>query len=64
MNTYLAQIQTEKLRQQLKEGAICRAKRDRQLGDDWFPLEEEAWQTNRRDHDIGQLGYSSELRID
>jgi CopG family transcriptional regulator / antitoxin EndoAI len=44
IQAYLTQIQTEKLRQQLKEGAIRRAERDRQLADDWFSLEEEAWQ--------------------
>ncbi|NJM65075.1 MAG: hypothetical protein HC851_05090 [Acaryochloris sp. RU_4_1] len=46
IQAYLNQIQTEKLRQQLKEGAIRRAERDRQLADDWFSLEEEAWQQN------------------
>ncbi|MHC5771004.1 MAG: hypothetical protein ACYTXI_36600 [Nostoc sp.] len=43
IQAYITQIQTEKLRQQLKEGAIRRAGRDRQLTDDWFALEEEAW---------------------
>ncbi|MFW9261603.1 hypothetical protein A4S05_02025 [Nostoc sp. KVJ20] len=46
IQAYITQIQTEKLRQQLKEGAIRRAGRDRQLTDDWFALEEEAWQQN------------------
>ncbi|WP_289500537.1 hypothetical protein [Gloeocapsopsis sp. IPPAS B-1203] len=46
IQAYLAQVQTEKLRQQLKEGAICRAERDCQLAEDWFSLEEEAWQQN------------------
>lgn len=48
IQAYLTQIQTEKLRQQLKEGAIRRAKRDRQLADDWFGLEEEGWQQNAK----------------
>lgn len=43
---YVAQKQKEKLRQQLKESAICRAERDRNLTEDWFALEEEAWQQN------------------
>ncbi len=46
IQAYLSQIQKEKLRQQLKEGAIRRAERDRQLADDWFGLEEEGWQQN------------------
>lgn len=46
IQAYVAHIQKEKLRQQLKEGAIRRADRDRQLADDWFALEEEAWQQN------------------
>ncbi|NJK76135.1 MAG: hypothetical protein HC849_09995 [Oscillatoriales cyanobacterium RU_3_3] len=43
---YITQIQKEKLRQQLKEGAISRAGRDRQLADDWFAVEEEVWRQN------------------
>jgi CopG family transcriptional regulator/antitoxin EndoAI len=46
IEAYITQIQTEKLRQQLKEGAIRRSQRDHQLTDDWFSLEEEAWQQN------------------
>jgi CopG family transcriptional regulator / antitoxin EndoAI len=46
IQAYLAQLQKQKLRQQLKEGAIRRAERDRQLADDWFALEEEGWQQN------------------
>jgi CopG family transcriptional regulator/antitoxin EndoAI len=45
---YITQIQKEHLRQQLKEGAICRAERDRNLTQDWFALEEEAWQQNAK----------------
>lgn len=41
---YIAQIQTETLREQLKEGAIRRAERDLSLAEDWFALEEEVWQ--------------------
>jgi CopG family transcriptional regulator/antitoxin EndoAI len=46
IQAYLSQIQKEKLQQQLKEGAIRRADRDRQLADDWFALEEETWLQN------------------
>ncbi|MDX2230560.1 MAG: hypothetical protein NW220_13045 [Leptolyngbyaceae cyanobacterium bins.349] len=46
IQAYLSQMRTEKLRQQLKEGVIRRAERDRQLADDWLVLEEAAWQQN------------------
>ena len=46
IQAYLTQIQKEKLRQQLKEGAIRWAGRDRQLADDWLALEEEVWRQN------------------
>jgi CopG family transcriptional regulator/antitoxin EndoAI len=35
------------LRKRLKEGAIRRAPRDLQLTEEWFPLEEEAWNEGR-----------------
>lgn len=44
IQAHISQIQKEQLRQQLKEGAIQRAKRDRALSGDWFALEEELWQ--------------------
>jgi CopG family transcriptional regulator / antitoxin EndoAI len=31
------------LKRRLKEGAIRRAARDRSFAEEWFPLEEEAW---------------------
>ena len=46
IQAYITQIQKEKLRQQLKEGAIRRAERDRQLADDWLAIEEEVWRQN------------------
>ncbi len=46
IQNYIAQIQKQKLREQLKEGAIRHAKRDLSLADDWFGLEEESWQQN------------------
>jgi len=36
------------LKRLLKEGALRRAERDLLLAEDWFPLEEEAWQPRRR----------------
>ncbi|HEY9873570.1 MAG TPA: hypothetical protein V6D12_09030 [Candidatus Obscuribacterales bacterium] len=41
---YIAEKQRENLKQQLKEGAIQRAERDLGLVEEWFELEEEAWQ--------------------
>ncbi|MBW4449573.1 MAG: ribbon-helix-helix domain-containing protein [Spirirestis rafaelensis WJT71-NPBG6] len=41
---YINQIQKQKLRQQLQEGSIRRAERDRNLAEDWFVIEEEVWQ--------------------
>jgi CopG family transcriptional regulator / antitoxin EndoAI len=46
IQSHISQIQKQKLRQQLKAGAIHHAERDRQLTDDWFALEEEVWQQN------------------
>jgi hypothetical protein len=37
--------QDEDLRRLLQEGAIARAERDRQLAEEWVPLEEEACPT-------------------
>jgi CopG family transcriptional regulator / antitoxin EndoAI len=38
---YVKFLQTESLREQVKAGAIERAERDRQMAEEWFPLEEE-----------------------
>lgn len=46
IQAYLTKIRQEKLRQQIREGAIRWAERDRQLADDWFGLEEEGWREN------------------
>lgn len=45
---YVAEIHRASLRKQLKEGAIRRAKRDLLLAEEWFDLEEEAWQKSRK----------------
>lgn len=44
VKSYIAQKQKEILKQQLKEGAIQRSQRDLTLAEDYFHLEEEAWQ--------------------
>ena len=43
---YVESIGRTKIRQQLAEGAQRRAGRDLQLAEDWFSLEQEAWQGN------------------
>lgn len=48
IQAHISQIQKERLRQQLKEGAIRRAKRDRGLIDEWFTIEEEIWQESAK----------------
>ena len=45
---YIEQIGRTNLRKQLKEGAIRRAQRDLTLAEEWFTLDEEAWQGARR----------------
>lgn len=43
---YVHELGRKKLRRRLKEGALKRAKRDLKLTEEWFALEEEAWQKN------------------
>jgi CopG family transcriptional regulator / antitoxin EndoAI len=45
---YIEEIGRGNLRKQLKEGAIRRAQRDLALAEEWFTLDEEAWQAARR----------------
>ena len=45
---YVKEIGRANLRKKLKEGAINRAQRDLSLAEDWFGLEEEAWQEKRK----------------
>jgi CopG family transcriptional regulator / antitoxin EndoAI len=45
---YVEQIGRTNLRKQLKEGAIRRGQRDLALAEEWFTLDEEAWQGTRR----------------
>ena len=45
---YVASQGRENLRKQLEEGAVRRADRDLRLAEEWFPLEEEAWQQGVR----------------
>ena len=45
---YVESTGRAKLRRQLKDGAIRRSERDRQLAADWFTLDNEAWQRTAR----------------
>ena len=44
---YIQEIGRSNLRKQLQEGAIRRAQRDLSLAEEWFALDEEAWQRAR-----------------
>lgn len=41
---YVKTQSTENLRQRLKEGALANAKLNLELAEEWFPVENEAWQ--------------------
>ncbi len=45
---YVGKAGKANLRKQLKEGYIRLAERDLRLAEEWFPLEEEAWQRNQK----------------
>ena len=44
---YIDEKGRSSLKKHLKEGAIRRASRDLQLTEEWFPLDEEAWNEGR-----------------
>jgi CopG family transcriptional regulator/antitoxin EndoAI len=44
---YVAQVGKANLRKRLKEGSLRRTERDRNLAEDYFGLEEEAWRGKR-----------------
>jgi CopG family transcriptional regulator/antitoxin EndoAI len=44
---YLEDMGRTALRKRLKEGALHRAERDLRLAEEWFDLQEEAWQRAR-----------------
>jgi CopG family transcriptional regulator / antitoxin EndoAI len=45
---YIEDLGKKNLRRRLKEGAIKRAERDHTLAEEWFTLDEEAWQKSRK----------------
>jgi len=44
---YVDDLGRANLKKRLKEGAILEAELDLRLAEEWFPLEEEAWQQSR-----------------
>ncbi|NEP81131.1 MAG: hypothetical protein F6K39_25020 [Okeania sp. SIO3B3] len=44
LNFYIKQNLSENLKEELRIGAIKRAERDLQLAEEWYELEEEAWE--------------------
>jgi CopG family transcriptional regulator / antitoxin EndoAI len=44
---YVQEVGRSKLRKQLQEGALRRARRDLALAEEWFGLDEEVWQDPR-----------------
>ena len=44
---YVKAVGQTRLEQLLKEGAIKHAERDLEMAEEWFPLEEEAWQKHQ-----------------
>lgn len=47
VRTYVAKVGRANLRRQIREGALRHAERDLALAEEWFPLENEAWQRRR-----------------
>lgn len=47
VTAYLRERSRKALRHRLKQGALVRAERDRRLVEEWFPLEEGAWERRK-----------------
>jgi CopG family transcriptional regulator/antitoxin EndoAI len=45
---YVSSRGRSNLAEQLKAGALANAKRDMAIAEEWFPLEEEAWQKHHK----------------
>jgi len=45
---YVSSRGRSNLAEQLKAGALANAKRDMAIAEEWFPLEEEAWQQHTK----------------
>jgi CopG family transcriptional regulator / antitoxin EndoAI len=48
IDRYVEEVGRTALKRQLKEGALRRAGRDRELVEAWFHLDEEAWPARKR----------------
>ena len=48
LQRYLGEMNRKELRKQVQEGAIARAERDLKLAQEWFFIEEEAWEHRER----------------
>jgi CopG family transcriptional regulator / antitoxin EndoAI len=44
IKAYIKQEKQKSLRERLKEGAIVRSERDKNLAKEWFEIEEELWE--------------------
>jgi CopG family transcriptional regulator/antitoxin EndoAI len=47
VTAYLRERRRKALRDRLRQGALVRAERDRRLAEEWFPLEEDAWERGK-----------------
>ena len=47
LGAYLGERRRKAFRDRLRQGALVRAERDRRLAEEWFPLEEEAWERGK-----------------
>lgn len=43
VQAYIKQYSKEELRKQLKEAAIAMAEEDLKMAEEWFPIDQEAW---------------------
>ena len=48
VESYIESVGKANLRKRLREGAVRRAKRDLQMAEEWFHLEEELWSEKSR----------------
>lgn len=44
VNDFVRRLSRKELRKQLKEAAIAMAEEDLKIAEEWFPIDEEAWQ--------------------
>ena len=47
VTAYLGERRRKAFRDRLRQGALVRAERDRRLAEEWFPLEEDAWERGK-----------------